>query len=458
MASDVATQSPKGPVQQQPTTAGNQQQQQQRQEQSPLPPPVWHGLVAGAASGLASRIVTYPADTIKARLQVQGAAATAAAARFGDAGRAAATHYSSTLHAARDMLVREGPPSLYRGFGAILIGVLPANVAYFGGYELGKRIVPQDWGIGADMATGAIAQLLAGVVYTPIDIIKERMQVQAIMGGAYSYRGPLHAFRSLLTEGGRHADGGSPGSGRGGGGGEHPSNSSSVNTTSSSSSSSATHRVGRFSAVEGSGHARNSTSCNSTRSSSRLHSSSTITSSSSNSSSGGGSSSGGNSSSGGGGTSNRAPAHKAARHGTPKWRLSGLFRGYWATNCVWLPWNVIYISAYEGARGAAARAQGLQRPEQLPAWSVAACSAGAAAAAAVLTHPGDVVKTRLQVLTATEEGRGLTAVAVARQMWAVEGGRAFWSGLGARLLNIAPGCALSWALYEQMKAYLASNC
>jgi hypothetical protein len=66
-----------------------------------------------------------------------------------------------------------------------------------------------------------------------------------------------------------------------------------------------------------------------------------------------------------------------------------------------------------------------------------------------------VVKTRLQVMTATAEGRGLTAVLVARQMLAAEGPRSFWSGLGARLLNIAPGCALSWALYEQIKARLA---
>jgi hypothetical protein len=29
-----------------------------------------------------------------------------------------------------------------------------------------------------DMATGAFAQVLAGVVYTPIDIVKERMQVR----------------------------------------------------------------------------------------------------------------------------------------------------------------------------------------------------------------------------------------------------------------------------------------
>jgi hypothetical protein len=54
----------------------------------------------------------------------------------------------------------DGLAGFYRGFGAVLWGVLPANMAYFGGYELGKRLVPADWGLGADMATGAVAQVL----------------------------------------------------------------------------------------------------------------------------------------------------------------------------------------------------------------------------------------------------------------------------------------------------------
>ncbi|WIA39422.1 hypothetical protein OEZ86_005524 [Tetradesmus obliquus] len=180
-------------------------------------PPVWHGLVAGAVSGLSARIVTFPTDTLKARLQIRGAVNADAV-------------YSSTFSAARHMLATEGPIGFYRGFGAVLWGVVPANLAYFGGYELGKALMPGHWGMAGDMATGALAQVLAGVVYTPIDIVKERMQVQALMRGSYSYASPGQAFRALL------------------GGGQG---------------------------------------------------------------------------------------------------LRGLFRGYWATNCVWLPWNAMYIAGYE---------------------------------------------------------------------------------------------------------------
>lgn len=217
--------------------------------------------------------------------------------------------------------------------------------------------MPAQWGLGADMATGAFAQVLAGVVYTPIDIVKERMQVQAMMRHSYSYASPAAAFRSLVHQG------------------------------------------------QG---------------------------------------------------------------------FRGIFKGYWATNAVWLPWNALYIAGYEELKRVAATSlhgsssysssskqqqQGEQSPQQpqqqqLPAWAVAGCSATAAAAAAIITHPFDVVKTRLQVLTAQPQQAGLTALQVAQTQLQREGLDSFFHGLTARLLNIAPGCALSWALYEHLKCWL----
>jgi solute carrier family 25 citrate transporter 1 len=209
------------------------------------------------------------------------------------------------------------------------------------------------------MATGACAQILAGVVYTPIDIVKERMQVQAIMRNSYSYASPLAAFKSLLHQG------------------------------------------------QG---------------------------------------------------------------------VGGIFKGYWATNAVWLPWNALYIAGYEELKRICAASMHKNNPQQqqqqqqslggqtyqqqqlqqqqLPAWAIASCSATAASAAAVVTHPFDVVKTRLQVLSAQRQHAGLTALQVAQEQLQREGLRSFFHGLTARLLNIAPGCALSWALYEQLKGWM----
>jgi len=38
-------------------------------------------------------------------------------------------------------------------------------------------VVPPKYGAAGDLAVGAFAQLTAGFVFTPVDIIKERMQV-----------------------------------------------------------------------------------------------------------------------------------------------------------------------------------------------------------------------------------------------------------------------------------------
>ena len=71
----------------------------------------------------------------------------------------------------------EGLAGFYRGFGAMLVGLVPASMAYYGGYESGKALIPAKHGVLGDMAVGIWAQLVAGVVYTPIDIVKERLQV-----------------------------------------------------------------------------------------------------------------------------------------------------------------------------------------------------------------------------------------------------------------------------------------
>jgi hypothetical protein len=83
--------------------------------------PLWHSFVAGATSGLAARIVTFPADTLKARLQIKGAVS-------GDV-----SQYRSTAAAAKHILTTEGAVGFFTGFGAVLWGVVPANLAYFGG-------------------------------------------------------------------------------------------------------------------------------------------------------------------------------------------------------------------------------------------------------------------------------------------------------------------------------------
>ena len=112
----------------------------------------------GAVSGLAARFLTHPMDTLKARAQVRGARGAVARAEGG----------------------RTHAVGLYKGFGAVAALAPLASGAYFVGYESGTRWFGTS--ASASAATGMWAQALAGVVYTPMDVIKERLQTQDVLG------------------------------------------------------------------------------------------------------------------------------------------------------------------------------------------------------------------------------------------------------------------------------------
>ncbi len=91
----------------------------------------------------------------------------------------------------------EGLPGFYRGFGAILLTVIPANMCYFSGYEAGKRLTPRNWGVASDLMTATIAQTVAGIAFCPIDIVKQRVQTAAVMAGPAVSLTPLLAARQV---------------------------------------------------------------------------------------------------------------------------------------------------------------------------------------------------------------------------------------------------------------------
>lgn len=45
--------------------------------------------------------------------------------------------------------------------------------------------------------------------------------------------------------------------------------------------------------------------------------------------------------------------------------LRGLFKGYWVTNSVWIPWNIIYIASYEKMKRLAADSLGCVNQDEL---------------------------------------------------------------------------------------------
>lgn len=226
-------------------------------------------------------------------------------------------------------------------------------------------MTPRDWGVASDLMTATVAQTVAGVVFCPIDIVKQRVQTASVMGGApvgAVQLTPLDAAKEVWTHQG----------------------------------------------------------------------------------------------------------------------LRGFFRGYWTMNALWMPWNLIYLSLYEECKrrvyswqmrrsaqggcnnrtpevsGGVTVLRDLPTSQVIPVWAYPLCSSSCASVAAVATHPIDVVKTRLQVLSAAQPGRRRSAFQVAAVLWAQEGAAGFTRGLGARVATLSMGSAINWFGYEMVKRQLAA--
>lgn len=105
--------------------------------------------------------------------------------------------YRNFLHALSAIAATEGLAGLYRGLGVTLIGSAPAAVLYFTTYEAVRDALPTAVPAltaapaATHFAAGVAAEAVSCVLWVPIDVIKERMQVQgrAVGGGGAAGQG-----------------------------------------------------------------------------------------------------------------------------------------------------------------------------------------------------------------------------------------------------------------------------
>lgn len=133
--------------------------------------------MAGSCAGVMEHIGMYPLDTVKTHMQ---------ALRPGGA---------LTLSSVVQSIVEEsGGRGFMRGASSIVIGCVPAHIALFTSYEYVKgRILHEDDAHEPARAAlcGASATLCHDAILTPMDVVKQRMQL-----GRYQYVGDC--LRSVL--------------------------------------------------------------------------------------------------------------------------------------------------------------------------------------------------------------------------------------------------------------------
>ena len=134
--------------------------------------------VVGAAAGLISDCVVHPIDTLRTRLQTQHSLHTPS--QTGTRSAVPPTRVTS-FSLLRSILKYEGPRALYQGFGIVALSTVPAHALYFYGYEHSKRVlkqrVPSEHEHWIWLISGFYADVLGSVIWTPMDVIKQRMQL-----------------------------------------------------------------------------------------------------------------------------------------------------------------------------------------------------------------------------------------------------------------------------------------
>ncbi|KAI8541747.1 hypothetical protein RHMOL_Rhmol08G0086300 [Rhododendron molle] len=147
--------------------------------------------VVGAGIFTGVTVALYPVSLVKTRLQV--------------ASKDAVERNAFSL--IRGILRTDGITGLYRGFGTVITGAIPARIIFLTALETTKvaafRLVepfklsePTQAALANGIA-GMAASLCSQAVFVPIDVVSQRLMVQGYSGHA-TYNGGLDVVRKVL--------------------------------------------------------------------------------------------------------------------------------------------------------------------------------------------------------------------------------------------------------------------
>ncbi|CAL8352806.1 unnamed protein product [Lota lota] len=151
-------------------------------------------LGAGTAACVAD-LVTFPLDTAKVRLQIQG-----------ESKSSGSMHYKGVFGTIGTMVRTEGARSLYSGLVAGLQRQMSFASVRIGLYDSMKQVYTRgsdNAGIGVRLLAGCTTGAMAVAVAQPTDVVKVRFQAQVRLagaGGAKRYNGTFDAYRTIARE------------------------------------------------------------------------------------------------------------------------------------------------------------------------------------------------------------------------------------------------------------------
>ncbi|KAL0426216.1 UNVERIFIED_CONTAM: Mitoferrin [Sesamum latifolium] len=126
----------------------------------------WQFMIAGSIAGSIEHMAMFPVDTLKTRMQAISSSSKTP---------------SVTLRQSLGSIIKlEGLAGLYRGIAAMGLGAGPAHAVYFSVYESSKKFLsignPNNSMVHA--ASGVLATVTSDAVITPMDVVKQRLQLK----------------------------------------------------------------------------------------------------------------------------------------------------------------------------------------------------------------------------------------------------------------------------------------
>jgi hypothetical protein len=90
----------------------------------------------------------------------------------------------------------EGIFSLYKGIGVVIAPAAPAQALYFAGYESFKSLSGNS--AVSSFGAGCSAQLCASFIWVPMDVVKERLQIEGQLKTTENMGGSMNAVRQII--------------------------------------------------------------------------------------------------------------------------------------------------------------------------------------------------------------------------------------------------------------------
>lgn len=152
-------------------------------------------ILFGSLAGTLGKIIEYPFDTVKVRLQIQSEPTVSPGSATSHA--LSSPHYSGPLDCFRQSIRRDGFASLYRGVSAPIFAASVETSSLFWSYRIAQDIYlwntgtgvkrkREDLSLGVLCGCGAVSGAFTSFLLTPIELVKCQMQVPLPAAGAAS--------------------------------------------------------------------------------------------------------------------------------------------------------------------------------------------------------------------------------------------------------------------------------